>query len=128
MLIRAIPRKVNAEQTRFLWFDGNAQQETLKAAEFPMALFAAACLANMGAVLAGSEVTICSAQRRSRQYSVQCIVQRSLFVRTERTHGADQSFERISGERSPSLARQSYVDAPFVDLGSLPYQVSPRFK
>src|SRR6516165_5108033 len=59
---------------------------------------------------------------------MQGIVRSGLRLRVERAHGAHQSFERIARYHFMTFVRQAERDASSISLGSLPDQITTRFK
>ena len=120
--------KMNAEETSVLRLDRNPKQLAFEGRPGRARRAAACFTAEVGAVLANTEVPMRPTRSYRGQHLVQGVVHRGLLFHVERVHGAHQNFERIARNRFVTFVRQSQTDASPVRLRSLSDQVPTCLK
>src|SRR5947208_5165076 len=120
--------KIDAEKTRVLWLDRDAEQLALRGRGARACQVAAHLSTEVRAVLANTEAPMRPTRSYRGQHLVQGVVHRGLLFGVERVHGAHQNFERIAHKRFLTFVRQSQTDAPPIRLGSLSDQVPTCLK
>ena len=97
--------KIDAEKTRVLWLDRDAEQLALRGRGVRDCWIAAHLSTEVGTVLANTEAPMRSTRSYSGQHLVQGVVYRGSLFRIELVHGAHQNFERIACRRSHAHSR-----------------------
>src|SRR5260221_9759251 len=120
--------KMDAEETRVLGLDRDAEQLALRGRGVRACWIAAHLSTEVRAILANTEAPMRPTRSYSGQHLVQGVVHRGSLFHVERVHGAHQNFERIARKRFLTFARQSQTDASPVRLGSLSDQVPTCLK
>src|SRR6266511_2516123 len=120
--------KIDAEKTRALWLDLDAEQLALRGRGVRACWIAAHLSTEVGAIVANTEALMRPTRSYSGQHLVQGVVHRGLLFGVQRVHGAHQNFERIARKRFLTFVRQSQTDAPPIRLGSLSDQVPTCLK
>src|SRR5512132_1074534 len=115
--------KMDAEKTRVLWLDRDAEHLALRGRGVRACWIAAHLCTEVGAIVANTEALMRPTRSYSGQHLVQGVVHRGLLFGVQRVHGAHQNFERIARKRFLTFVRQSQTDAPPIRLGSLSDQV-----
>ena len=120
--------KIDAEKTRVLWLDRDAEQLALRGRGVRDCWIAAHLSTEVGTVLANTEAPMRSTRSYSGQHLVQGVVYRGSLFRIELVHGAHQNFERIACKRFLTFVCQSQTDASPIRRRSLSDQVPTCLK
>jgi hypothetical protein len=119
---------MDAEKTRVLWLDRDAEQLALRGREVRACWIAAHLYTEVGAIVANTEAPMRPTRSYTGQHLAQGVVHRGSLFRLEQIHRPHQNFERIACKRFLTFIRQSQTDASPVRLGSLSDQVPTCLK
>ena len=119
---------MDAEKTRVLWLDRDAEQLALRGREVRACWIAAHLYTEVGAIVANTEAPMRPTRSYTGQHLAQGVVHRGSLFRLEQIHRPHQNFERIACKRFLTFIRQSQTDASPVRFRSLPDQVPTCLK
>src|SRR6202030_4513170 len=110
---------MNAEETSVLRLDRTPKQLAFEGRPGRARRAAACFTAEVGAVLANTEVPMRPTCSYSGEHVVQRVMHCGLRFRIERAHGAHQNFERVARNHFITFGGQADSDASPICLGSL---------
>jgi hypothetical protein len=97
--------KMDAEKTRVLWLDRDAEQLALRGRGVRACWIAAHLSTEVGAIVANTEAPMRPTRSYSGQHLVQGVVDRGSLFRLEQIHRPHQNFERIARNRFIAFVR-----------------------